>query len=227
MTPTIRVVEIPSWDAQACFGTHVKNTRDVGAIKIVNVERIADGVVRFEFVAGTALADYVGQVENKLKSVAKALGVGVEEIDKRVEGLVKQMRDAENVLRSYRALYEDMLVKQILSESETFNNLKLYVLKPPIQDEEVVRKAVIKAIEAEPKLILVILSPRQNRTYVEISLGKESEKKVDAREIVKLLSNRVPVRAGGKRDHVTGVIEVEIRSAENAVREAIQSLLST
>jgi len=42
----LRIVEIPGWDAQACFGTHLYNTSEVGGIKIINAERIQDGVVR-------------------------------------------------------------------------------------------------------------------------------------------------------------------------------------
>src|SRR3990170_1581251 len=50
----LRVVEIPSWDVEACGGTHVTRTSDVGFIKILRSTRIQDGVVRLEYAAGKA-----------------------------------------------------------------------------------------------------------------------------------------------------------------------------
>ncbi len=48
----IRVVDIAGWNAQACGGTHVTSTGEVGPIKIVRAYRIQDGVERIEFTAG-------------------------------------------------------------------------------------------------------------------------------------------------------------------------------
>jgi len=48
---TIRLLEIKDWDIESCGGTHVSNTSEIGAVKIINVERIQDGVIRLEYVA--------------------------------------------------------------------------------------------------------------------------------------------------------------------------------
>ncbi|HEX7468733.1 MAG TPA: alanine--tRNA ligase, partial [Methanobacterium sp.] len=50
----IRTVKIDDIDVQACAGTHVKLTGDIGLIKITKTERIQDGVERIEFSAGEA-----------------------------------------------------------------------------------------------------------------------------------------------------------------------------
>ncbi len=224
MTPTIRVVEIPNWDVEACFGTHVRNTMEVGAIKIVNVEKIADGVIRFEFVAGTALSDYAKQLENKLSSISSMLDASIENVDKRAESIVKQVQMLENMLRSYRIMYEGLLIEQIIKNSEDLGNFKVFILKPEIPDEELLKSVIVKAIEKDPKLVLIVLQPRNNRTFIEISLGREAEKYVDAREFAKVISKKVLLKAGGKRDHVTGVVEASVKDAENIVREAIKEM---
>ena len=48
----VRIVNIGGLDIEACGGTHVFNTGEIGLIKILKTERIQDGVVRIEFVAG-------------------------------------------------------------------------------------------------------------------------------------------------------------------------------
>jgi len=56
---SVRIVSIADFDVEACGGTHVKSTKEVEIIRIKRSERIQDGVVRLEFVAGkTAVFDY-------------------------------------------------------------------------------------------------------------------------------------------------------------------------
>lgn len=62
---SIRVVKIPGIDVQACAGTHVLRTGDIGPIKINKTERVQDGVERIDFSAGIAAVDSI-QNENKL-----------------------------------------------------------------------------------------------------------------------------------------------------------------
>ena len=48
----VRIVNIEGWDIEACGGTHVRKTGEIGFIKITKADRIQDGVVRLDFVAG-------------------------------------------------------------------------------------------------------------------------------------------------------------------------------
>ncbi len=50
----LRIVNVLGVDVEACGGTHLKNTREVGRIKMLSAKRIQDGVVRLEFTAGNA-----------------------------------------------------------------------------------------------------------------------------------------------------------------------------
>ena len=51
---SVRVVSIQDRDIEACGGTHVRKTGEIGSIRITKTKRIQDGVVRLEFVAGKA-----------------------------------------------------------------------------------------------------------------------------------------------------------------------------
>ncbi len=50
----LRIVNIEGYDVQACGGTHVPKTSDIGVIKITGVENVQDGVVRLRYHAGPA-----------------------------------------------------------------------------------------------------------------------------------------------------------------------------
>jgi len=65
----VRVIKIMDgksiFDVEACGGTHLDNTKEIGRIKIVRSERIQDGVNRIEFTAG----GFVGEMNAKEKSM--------------------------------------------------------------------------------------------------------------------------------------------------------------
>jgi alanyl-tRNA synthetase len=106
----IRVVRIADVDVEACGGTHVANTAQVGSIRMRRAERIADGIVRLEYSAGMA-AVRLGQEERTLLGEASdALDVRPDQLPasaqrffrewkdlgKQVQDLTKQMGDLKS-----------------------------------------------------------------------------------------------------------------------------------
>jgi alanyl-tRNA synthetase len=87
----VRVVNIPVWDAEACGGTHCANTSEVGFIKILRTEKIADGVVRLEFAAGPAALEYVLSTISELEERAEHSERAEREISTFVEKLFRSM----------------------------------------------------------------------------------------------------------------------------------------
>jgi len=69
---SVRIVSISDKDVEACGGTHVQRTGQIGRIKITRTKRIQDGVVRLEFLSGRRAADY----EEQQRSVAESVAAG-------------------------------------------------------------------------------------------------------------------------------------------------------
>ncbi|MHA1410584.1 MAG: alanine--tRNA ligase, partial [Candidatus Odinarchaeia archaeon] len=81
----LRIVEIDDWDVEACGGTHLSSTGQVGLIKIMSSERIQDGVVRLEFLAGNAAVEYIQKQENELIKISTLLNVPLNQVYKATE----------------------------------------------------------------------------------------------------------------------------------------------
>ena len=62
-------------DVQACAGTHVLRTGDIGAIKILSTERVQDGVERLVFAAGDAAIEATQRTEDALYAAAETFDV--------------------------------------------------------------------------------------------------------------------------------------------------------
>ncbi|PSP87314.1 alanine--tRNA ligase [Halobacteriales archaeon QS_4_69_34] len=73
----IRLIHVDE-DTQACGGTHVARTGDVGAIKILATERVQDGVERLTFAAGEAAIAATQRTEDALYGAAETFDVAPE-----------------------------------------------------------------------------------------------------------------------------------------------------
>ena len=118
---SIRVLEIPDVDVEACGGTHLNNTSEVEKIRIIKIERIQDGVSRVLFAAGK-MAD-LHQIEEKqmydtitrilesyysiknnenvsdqLKKVSKLFSVPSNQIDKTLKRFITETRPDKKIV---------------------------------------------------------------------------------------------------------------------------------
>jgi len=80
----IRLIHVAE-DVQACGGTHVARTGDVGAIKVLGTERVQDGVIRLTFAAGDAAIEATQRTENALTEAADILDVSPQDVPETAE----------------------------------------------------------------------------------------------------------------------------------------------
>lgn len=108
----IRVVEIPRFDVEACGGTHLDVTGDVGLIKIFKTSKIQDGVVRIEFTAGNATAEIRKDDEEIISELAKVLNVKPEEIPSRAEELFEKWKKVRKAVKKKKKVEIDFKLKE-------------------------------------------------------------------------------------------------------------------
>jgi alanyl-tRNA synthetase len=88
----IRLIQVEE-DVQACGGTHVSRTGDVGTIKIVDTEPIQDGVERITFAAGPAAIEHVQEMEDALLDAADTFDVAVEAVPETAERFFEEWKE--------------------------------------------------------------------------------------------------------------------------------------
>ncbi len=90
----LRIVEVEGLDVEACGGTHLNHTSEVGKIKILRSSKIQDGIVRLEYVAGKAESSAAAAKENIILEAAKLLGCEPNQVPGRVEELFEKWKSA-------------------------------------------------------------------------------------------------------------------------------------
>ncbi|MEA3378582.1 MAG: alanine--tRNA ligase [Nanoarchaeota archaeon] len=123
----LRIVEIPEVDVECCAGTHLKNTKEAGEIKLLKSTKVSDAVVRITFVAGKASKKEEKKEHEILEETAKILKVRLNEVFSRAEELFTKWKKARKAFKKGKYL--------------EINQLKLSSrVAEKISDEELLKK---------------------------------------------------------------------------------------
>ncbi|ELY64370.1 alanine--tRNA ligase [Natronococcus jeotgali] len=87
----IRLIHVDE-DVQACGGTHVARTGEIGTIKVLNTERVQDGVERITFAAGEAAIEATQETEDALYGAAEILDVSPENVPETAERFFEEWK---------------------------------------------------------------------------------------------------------------------------------------
>ncbi len=102
----VRVVSMGDFSIELCGGTHVANTGEIQAFKIVSEAGVASGVRRIEALTGQGVFAYYRNVEEQLAKAAALLKAGTHEVCDKIEHLqaeVKSLHSENEALKSKMA----------------------------------------------------------------------------------------------------------------------------
>ena len=169
----IRVVQVGG-EIQACAGTHVRTTGEIGAIKILRVEHIQDGVERLEFAAGRAAISAMQEVERLLADAAAELRIQPENLPSTVKRFFVEWKERGKEIDRLRKKLVDLELAQI--EYETMGPAKVVIREidvDPSQLAALARKlaktnGVALLVSAGDRVHMVLASgtPRVNAAAV-------------------------------------------------------------
>ncbi len=128
----LRVVAIGDFDYNACGGTHVAHTGEIGLIKIIKVETFRRNIsgrpseqLRVEFCCGwRALADYRRKNET-VNRLAAEFTCGPDELPQAVSRLQSEARDARRALQTVRETLLDHEAALLIHEARTENGWRI------------------------------------------------------------------------------------------------------
>ncbi len=149
----LRIVSIAE-DSEACGGLHVNNTAEVGKIKILKTEKIQDGVVRIEIVAGKAVDEYYRHLKLIAKSVAEI--VGEDKILEAVKNLVKKREFYRRRLEEVRRQKVEKITEELKFES--IGDKKVLIAQ--IENADIVREISKKLSSSDTVILLFSLNER-------------------------------------------------------------------
>ncbi|MEM2707727.1 MAG: alanine--tRNA ligase-related protein [Candidatus Pacearchaeota archaeon] len=127
----LRIVNIGDFEIEACGGLHLTNTSQAEIFKIINVEKISDGVIRFKIVAGKK-AKSIEDEKEIVDELVKILNVTREEVIDAVETVFNRWKKLRKALRKSKKPFELEFWQEFIK--------KYKFKKIPLEDRKIVEK---------------------------------------------------------------------------------------
>jgi len=201
----IRVVKTGDWEVEACAGTHVKNTSEIGFIKIIHTERIQDGVERIVFSAGLPALEKIQKKEKLLIKLSEVLQSPIDKLQQTVDKLLtewKETRRKNEILQEQLAL---AFAKECLETAKEINGIKIVVRAIKGADAEYLIKLAGELTRKEPKIVAVLFGTTETTIRIVVMAGKESlQYGINAKEIASQTASILGGGGSGRNDFAQG-----------------------
>ncbi len=110
----VNVVQFGNYTMEFCGGTHVKNSSQIGLLKIVSESSIASGIRRIEAVTGAGVEKFIKEQESKIKHKEELY-----------EKLLEEKKKLEKELSELKLKEKLSVIDSIIKNSVDVNGIKI------------------------------------------------------------------------------------------------------
>ncbi len=137
----VRVIDFPGVSMELCGGTHVTNTAEIGAFKIISETGISSGVRRIEAVAGPAILDYLEVRDRVVRDLGDRFKAKPEEICDRVTSLQNELKGVQKELDAAKKELAIAKSDQLLEQAEKIGDIQVLVASMDDADPDSLKTA--------------------------------------------------------------------------------------
>lgn len=149
----LRLVQIEGVDIQACGGTHINNTSEIGFFKVMKVESIQDGIERITYSTGQPALKWVQEREEKLARVTKILNTTEQDLEKAAQNAIDE---AKMWRKQAESLMEEKLQNDVITFKSKAKGSKIIEHVSYSQDSTM--KLAQLLVNQNPTLSVVLVS---------------------------------------------------------------------
>jgi len=196
---SIRLIHVGEVDVQACAGTHVDRTGDIGAIRVTKTEPVQDGVERIVFAAGAAAVEATQQTADALAEAGDALDVDPFDVPETAERFFEEWKARGKEIEALKTELAEARASGAATEPVEVDGFSAVVQR--IDGDAAELRATANA-HVEDGRVAVLGSGLDGSASVVV--GIPDEVGVDAGAVVAALAERVGGGGGGPPDFAQG-----------------------
>ena len=121
----VRVVNMSGFSIEFCGGTHVKNTSEIMAFKIISESGVAAGVRRIEALTSDGLMKYYAQIEEKLKNAAHLLKATPDNLADKITHMIAENKSLHSEVESLKNKMAQDAAGAVLDQVRKVKGIKL------------------------------------------------------------------------------------------------------
>lgn len=200
---TIRLIEIAECDLNACGGTHVRSTGQIGNLLIRSVERVRQGV-RVEFVCGLRTVTTARQDYSALSRSASLLSMPRAEVPAGVERLLAEAKTNTKELHKLREELATYHAIRLAVEEQIIDRLRMVRRTFADRDADYVKLLASRLVASVPQTVALLVSAQQEPAFV--VLARSGDLDFHAGNLMKESLASLGLRGGGSADLAQGQV---------------------
>ena len=126
---TVRVVSMGEFSKEFCGGTHVKNTAEIKAFKILSESGIAAGTRRIEAITGDNVLSYYAEVEKTLNEAAKAAKCSTADLTDKITKMLAEIKALNSEIESLKSKAAKESLGNVENDIKEVNGVKVIATK--------------------------------------------------------------------------------------------------
>jgi alanyl-tRNA synthetase len=156
----VRVVQVGDYSLELCGGCHVTYTGQIGLFKIVSESGIGSGVRRIEAVTGRHAYQYLDAQLQQLKDAAALLKSNVNDVPKRVEAALAQIKELGRENESLRAKLSRIEAGSLSDKAKTVAGITVLAAQVNAADMDSLR-SIVDEMKAKLGSAVIVLGAAQ------------------------------------------------------------------
>ena len=121
----VRVVNMGDFSIEFCGGTHVSNTSEIMAFKILSETGVAAGVRRIEALTSEGLLNYYNDLEEKLKNAAHLLKTTPDSLADKITHMMSENKSLHSEVESLKSKMAQDAVGDVMDQVKEVKGVKL------------------------------------------------------------------------------------------------------
>src|SRR5436305_1818291 len=225
----IRVVTIAGWDTEACGGTHVKRTGELGVFRIEKIDRLQDGVERIIFSAGIPALKRISDENEELTTTAQLLKTTPDQVPKSTGALIAERDALLKELEKHSAKTLEAHIRQLQKNAKILGPIKLVLSKGPKRKGMDPVDIANRLKESDMNMVAVIVELSPDRVQIVAAAGEGAVSAgINASEIVSGAAKEVGGGGGGRQFFASGggPLKEKAEDALRIIEETIQRQIS-
>lgn len=208
----LRIIEIADFDRNACGGTHVCATGQIGGLHVRGTEKVRQGV-RVEFVCGLRAAQTAREDFDALSDASRRLAVGREEVP---EAIARMQQQAKAAAKRNESLITELIEHRAAELArELASHAGVRVVRRHLAATEFETVAAAKlfanrlaAASPETVALLTWRDPTKG-TSTAVIFARSADLKVDCGTMLREALTARGGRGGGSGDMAQGTVAAE------------------